>query len=326
MSVRTVLGTMAIGGPLDTQKTKIVLKHFKSHGFSELDTALMYQGGKSEKTLGEALKDEEGFQVGTKVNPWFDVSTGRTTTEPCGSLSPQGIRTQFDISLRSLQLQKIDLFYLHAPDHATPLDQIVNTVNELYKNGKFVEWGLSNFHATEVAEIQNLCAERGWKPPTVYQGMYNCLTRAVEPELFPILRQHKMRFYAYNPLAGGILTGRYKYEDKPGSGRFNVETLWGQRYRQRFWTKSVFEAIEKIKHAGAPHNITLLDASLRWMYHHSALKGEYGDAVILGGSSVEHLKNNIDLCVASKPLPQDVVKAIEEAWHSTKQDCPIYFR
>lgn len=115
----------------------------------------------------------------------------------------------------------------------------------MYKQNKFQEWGISNYAAWEVVEIYYLCKANNWKPPTVYQGMYNYATRDVEKELFPALRRFNiaitwitwprcgMRFYAYNPLAGGLLTGKLHYDNEPDSGRFNVQTVWGKRYRDR---------------------------------------------------------------------------------------------
>ena len=98
-------------------------------------------------------------------------------------------------------------FYLHAPDHETPLAETLKACDELHKSGKFKELGLSNYAAWQVSEVMNLCKSNNWVKPTVYQGMYSAITRAVEAELFPCLRYYGIRFYAFSPLGGGILTG-----------------------------------------------------------------------------------------------------------------------
>uniref|UniRef100_A0A8B9EYE8 Aldo-keto reductase family 7 like (gene/pseudogene) n=1 Tax=Anser cygnoides TaxID=8845 RepID=A0A8B9EYE8_ANSCY len=133
-------------------------------------------------------------EVATKANPW----DGKT-------LKPESVRSQLDESLRRLKRTSVELFYLHAPDHGTPVEETLRACNELHKEGKFKELGLSNYAAWEVAEICTICKYNNWLMPTVYQGMYNATTRQVETELFPCLRHYGLRFYAYNPLAG---TGR----------------------------------------------------------------------------------------------------------------------
>ncbi|XP_031232899.1 aflatoxin B1 aldehyde reductase member 2-like [Mastomys coucha] len=108
----------------------------------------------------------------------------------------------------------VDLFYLHIPDHSTPVEETLQACHQLHQEGKFVELGLSNYASWEVAEICTLCKKNGWILPTVYQrrgkqipayalmGMYNDTTWQVEKELLPCLRHFGLRFYAYNPLAG----------------------------------------------------------------------------------------------------------------------------
>ena len=108
---------------------------------------------------------------------------------------------------------------------------------ELFQQGKFRHFGLSNFAAWQVAEVVELCRRHGWMEPEVYQGMYNALTRDVERELFPCLRNYGMRFYAYNPLAGGLLTGKHlSMEQIPEDGRFNRE----RGYLDRYWKQDYF--------------------------------------------------------------------------------------
>eukprot|EP00160_Parvularia_atlantis_P006304 Unigene15495_Nuclearia_a/m.46270 Unigene15495_Nuclearia_a/g.46270 ORF Unigene15495_Nuclearia_a/g.46270 Unigene15495_Nuclearia_a/m.46270 type:complete len:155 (-) Unigene15495_Nuclearia_a:67-531(-) len=154
--------------------------------------------------------------------------------------------------------------------------------------------------------------------------MYNMITRAVESELFPTLRKHGIVFYAYNPLAGGVLTGRYTYEEQPDDGRFSVKTVWGNKYRERYWSKALFDQLDAIKRACEPHGIALVDAAIRWMYHHSALGAD--DGVILGASSPAQLAANLTAAESTEPLPADVVGTIDAAWELTKGSCPQYWR
>ena len=130
-----------------------------------------------------------------------------------------------------------------------------------------------------------------------------------------------MRFCAYNPLAGGLLTGRYgKYEDAPTDGRFTHRP----NYQNRYWKKSYFDAVELIKKVSDRAGISMIEAVYRWMAFHSMLNGDRGDALIIGASKLEHLRQNIHALDAG-PLPEEVTGAFADAWELCKADSPEYF-
>jgi len=319
--MKAILGTMEMGRRACDQKlAHAMVDAFVGAGFTELDTALMYCDGETEKILGKLSKQQKA-QVGlsTKANPWNGKGLGTDS-----------VLTQAAKSLESLDMEEVDIFYLHAPDHNTPVAQSLLAIHQLHSKGKFKRFGLSNYSSWEVAEIYYLCQKNNYILPTVYQGMYNAITRGVELELFPCLRHFNISFYAYNPLAGGLLTGRYKYEDLENepTGRF-FGNGWAEAYRSRYWKKKNFEAIEKVTEAltsiygkGA---VSMSEASLRWLAHHSKLSSSKGDGVILGASSMDHLKANLRSIVAA-PLHKTVVDAIDNAWVSCMDSCPNYFR
>ncbi|XP_038603342.1 aflatoxin B1 aldehyde reductase member 2 [Tachyglossus aculeatus] len=315
----SVLGTMELGRRLDESGSGSAVRAFLRGGHRHLDTALLYGHGQSEAILGRLGLGPE-VKIATKANPWEG-----------NSLHPDSLRSQLETSLERLQRSQVDLFYLHAPDHDTPVEETLRACHRLHQEGKFVELGLSNYASWEVAEIYTLCKNNGWIVPTVYQGMYNATTRQVETELLPCLRHFGLRFYAYNPLAGGLLTGKYKYEDKDTSqpaGRF-FGNDWAEVYRKRFWREHHFEAIAVVEKAlkatygaDAP---SMTSAALRWMYHHSQLQGPLGDAVILGMSSLAQLQQNLT-AAEEGPLEPPVVEAFDRAWHMVAHECPNYFR
>ncbi|XP_025303205.3 aflatoxin B1 aldehyde reductase member 2 isoform X2 [Canis lupus dingo] len=285
----TVLGTMEMGRRMDAAASAAAVRAFLERGHTELDTAFMYSDGQSESILGGLGLGLRGghctVKIATKANPWEGKS-----------LKPDSLRTQLDTSLKRLQCSRVDLFYLHAPDHDTPVEETLRACHQLHQ-----------------------------------EGMYNATTRQVETELFPCLRHFGLRFYAYNPLAGGLLTGKYKYEDKDGKqpvGRF-FGNNWAETYRNRFWKEHHFEAIALVEKAlqaaygsSAP---SMTSAALRWLYHHSQLQGARGDAVILGMSSVEQLAQNL-AATEEGPLAPAVVQAFDQAWHLVAHECPNYFR
>ncbi|KAM5248687.1 aflatoxin B1 aldehyde reductase member 4-like [Ctenodactylus gundi] len=319
----TVLGARHMGDRMDASTSAAALRAFLERGHSEIDTALEYINGQSESTLG-GLGLGLGrpgcrVKIATKANNWHGKS-----------LKPECLRSQLETSLKRLQCPRVDLFYLHAPDHGTPVEETLRACHQLHQEGKFVELGLSNYAAWEVAEICTLCRSNGWIQPTVYQGMYNATARMVETELFPCLRHFGLRFYAYSPLAGGLLTGKYKYEDKDTNqplSRF-FGSVSSEFYRSCYWKEHYFQGIALVKKAlqatygtSAP---SITSAALRWMYHHSKLQASLGDAVILGMSSLEQLEQNLPV-VEEGPLEPAIVEAFDQAWNLVAHECPKYF-
>lgn len=113
-------------------------------------------------------------------------------------------------SLKALNASQIDTWYLYAPDRNTPFEDTLREVNNLYKEGYFLRFGIGNFMSWEVAQICEICEKNGWIKPSVYQGLYNALHRAIEPELVPCLRHYGIVLEGVQPLASGLLTSRYR--------------------------------------------------------------------------------------------------------------------
>ncbi|KAJ3032819.1 hypothetical protein HDV00_007042 [Rhizophlyctis rosea] len=257
------------------------------------------------------------------VQKTFKLATKAAPYEP-GKHKPAELKAQFRASLKALNTNRVDIFYLHMPDHATPYAETLSAVQELYEEGLFGELGLSNYAAWEVMQIWYICKTNGYILPTVYQGMYNAITRDIERELIPCIRELGIRFYAYNPLCGGLLSGHYKFEEVPTEGRFSSGNQ-GDMYRARYWNEVYFNAVESIKAACLASNVTVVEAAHRWAVHHSKLDFSKGDAIIIGASSYAHAKTNLEDCEKAA-LPDSVVKAFDEAWLKTKSVAPTYNR
>lgn len=310
-NVNIVLGTMTFGESVFSPDVEQYINTFLDNGFNEFDTAYVYNEGQSEKLLGEVLpKLERPFRIASKVNPRIS-----------GKLDGEAAYKQVNESLERLGVDCLDIEYLHFPDPATPVESVLEAMSVLHQEGKFRELGLSNFPAWMVANVCNICEREGWVKPTVFQGIYNPLTRKAETELNDCLNYFGMRFYAYNPMAGGLLTGRYgKFEDAPTDGRFTHRP----NYQGRYWKKSYFEAVDVIKSASEKHGITSIEATYRWLAYHSMLNGDRGDAILVGASKLDHMKQNID-AIKAGPLPDDVVDAFRKAWEISRVDSPEYF-
>ena len=238
----------------------------------------------------------------------------------------------------------MDIFYLHAADRSVPFEETLEAVNEMHKEGKFVQLGLSNFTAFEVAEVVIMCKERGWVRPTIYQGMYNCISkyyrksvkvtekadscaaRSLEQELIPACHRYGIDVVIYNPLAGGLFSGKIKSAEIPQEGRYSDASRIGNLYRKRYFKDATFDALRLIEPVAQKHNLTMLEIALRWCTHHSALKVQNGgrDGVIIGVSSFGQLESNLkDL--EKGPLPDDVLKVLDEAWLITKPTTQNYW-
>ena len=312
-NVQLVLGTMSFGETVFEPETVEIIKYFLSNGYTELDTAYVYNEGKSEEFIGNALKEigREKLKISTKVNP-------RIT----GKLDGEAAYMQLNQSLERLGIENVDTFYLHFPDKNTPIEDVLNACNQLHKDGKFKELGLSNFPAWLVTDVFYKCKENGWIVPTVYEGIYNPLTRKAENELNDVLNNFNIRFYAYNPLAGGLLTNKYNsISDIPTDGRF----VNRPNYKNRYWKKSFFDAINIIKKRCESNDTNIVEATYRWLMCHSMLNGDRQDAIIIGISKLSQLKQNIEAINKGK-LNDELISAFEEAYEICRADSPEYFR
>lgn len=172
----------------------------------------------------------------------------------------ESIRKYLNIQLAAIKADSIPLWYLHAPDYTTPLEETVEAIKTLFEEGKFQSWGVSNYAAWQVQKLVDLSDKLGAPRPVAYQGIYNALHRQVEAELFPCLRANGLRFYEFNPLAGGVLTGALKIDEGVEKGsRFDPNTKQGQQYRQRYFKDEFFDAVQLIRPVAEKHNLTLAE-------------------------------------------------------------------
>lgn len=289
------------------------LDTFKARGFTELDTAKAYGDGTQEGVTGQAGWCERGFAIGTKVMP----------LPPWGH-KPEQITAAFEESLRHLGTDCIDIAYLHAPDRTVPFADTFAAMDALHRAGRFKRLGLSNFAAFEVAEVVTLCAERGWVRPTVYQGLYNCMQRSIEAELLPACRRYGLEFVAYSPIFGGLFSGQFSSKDEvPAEGRFS-DSFFGGYIRKRYFRDALFEAVAEFRSAAEKEGITMIEAALRWILHHSKIDARNGDGIIIGVSRLEHLDQNLD-ALEKGPLSADILYAMGGVWQKVKGDEPPYW-
>jgi len=296
----------------DLDTCQKILDIVKKHGSHELDSARMYGEGTCEEYLAKLKVEDQGFKIATKNYPSArGIKMGNVHGWTHGK---QDIHDCLDKSLKTLGVDSVDLYYLHAPDRETPFEETFEALDKEHKAGKFQRLGLSNYRHDEVETICELCKSKGWVMPSVYQGVYNAITRQAEADLLPVLRKYNMSLFIFNPLAGGFATGAYENKDSDAEGkRFDPKRRQGQMYRSRYFQDHYFEALKTLKPVVEKHNLTLAETMLRWLNHHSKLSPDFGDRIIIGASSTNHIEQNL-IDLEKGPLDDEVVTAIDRAW------------
>ncbi|KAJ7848089.1 aflatoxin B1-aldehyde reductase [Mycena leptocephala] len=281
-------------------------------GASAIDSSNLHGFGTSEKILAEM--DLHGSFVDTKFYPLA-----------AGDHSAVKLKAAYAKTIEALKGVRIRVLYLHAPDRTTPWTETMQTIDELYKEGKFEMFGLSNYKTEEVAEIVTLCRANGWLEPTVYQGIYSAIERTVETELIPCLRQYGLKFAACCPLAGGYLAGHLLApnltpREIPHGSHFDPRNPFGVWYQDRYLPMGA--AVRELRKVVEEHGLNLNSASVRWLQHHSALlPTDLG--IIFGGSKVSHIEATLQYCTEG-PLPEIIVKAYEDCYTKVKGGLPNF--
>ncbi|KAK2068943.1 hypothetical protein P8C59_003557 [Phyllachora maydis] len=321
---RVILGLMTFGPDestgarvTDVAEYAQVLHLFQSRGYHEVDTARMYVGGKQEAFTREAGWKDRGLTLATKI---------AYPSRP-GMNGHDKVIESLETSLKELGTDCVDLLYVHAADRGVPFAETFSALDKLHKAGKFVRLGVSNYTAYEVAEVSMLCAHHDWVRPTVYQAMYNAITRGIEPELIPACRRYGLDIVVYNPIAGGLFSGKIKSKDMvpADGGRFSDTAQSGKLYRARYFKDSTFQALQLVEAATEKQGLSMIETALRWVVHHSKLNVVDGnDGIIIGVSSKAQLEANLNQ-LEKGPLPDEVVQVLDEAWQVVKADAPNYW-
>jgi aflatoxin B1 aldehyde reductase len=313
-----IFGTMTLGyrgygaRVHDAATADAMLDTFLEFGNDQLDTCHGYGDGSCEQMLGD-LHAAERFGIATRFLP---NNRGH---------EPKNLKRTFKESLARLKTGKVNILYLVTRDSATPIESTLSAVQELYDEGLFEEFGVSNFSAWQVAEASEIAARYGWIRPSVYQGLYNAITRAVEPELFKCLGNYGIRFHAYNPLAGGAFSKSFGASGAVAAGsRFDSSHAQGKLYRDRYLNDAYLDALAEIHRSCEGHGLDAVSVALRWLTHHSQLNAERNDGVIIGASSLAQLRHNLT-AVTEGPLPTGVLTSIDDAALKALPKWPPYF-
>ncbi len=204
------------------------------------------------------------------------------------------------------------------PDHQTPLSETLAGVDEVYKLGLFRRFGLSNYQASDVQAVYDHCAEKGYVLPTVYQGPYSPIARYQETVLFPTLRKLGMAFYAYSPSASGFLGKTVAQVEEQARNAL----AGGAPFRRRYVDNPKFmAALAKWAAVAEEEGLSGAELAYRWVAYHSGLKRDFGDALIIGASSLEQLDETL-LGIEQGPLSDKAQAGIDDVWEGLKDEPP----
>jgi aryl-alcohol dehydrogenase (NADP+) len=260
------LGTMMFGGQTDEAESVRVIARAREQGVNFIDTADVYNEGRSEEVVGRAIAaDRDWWVLATKfANPTGAGPNARGTSRV------HAVRA-VEASLRRLRTEAIDVVYLHKEDHATPLAETVRAIADLVRAGKIRHFGVSNYRAWRVAEICRLCDEAGIDRPVVSQPLYNALNRMVETEHLPACAALGVGVFPYSPLARGVLTGKYAPDAPPPEG-----TRAGRQDKRIMETEWRPESL-RIAQAFAAHargrGVTPAQFAIAWLLHNRLVTG-----------------------------------------------------
>jgi 1-deoxyxylulose-5-phosphate synthase len=303
---------MPFGTQADEASARRMVDCCLDRGINFFDTANVYNNGAAETILGDILKGRRGRVVlASKVR----MKMGEAPDE--SGLSRAAMHKALDETLRRLQTDSLDLYYLHAPDWSVPIEETLQTMDEFVRAGKVRYPATSNYAGWQVAQMIAICERQGFRPPYVSQPMYNLLARGIEQEYVAMCRAFGVSTVVYNPLAGGLLTGKHRRERPIPGTRFDNNKL----YLDRYWHPAYFDAIDELQRAAAAAGRGVADVALNWLLHHTA-----ADCAILGASKMEHLEQNLDACEKGGPLSPELLAACDRVWQGLRGITPQYNR
>ena len=285
---RMILGTGTFGKQTDEKEAHRMLDRASEAGINFIDTADIYppgaEAGSAETITGRWLSNKRaGFILGTKGG-------GKMGPSPWDSgNSRKHLLDAVDASLRRLSTDYVDLYQLHTDDLTTPIDEMAAAMDTIVCSGRARYIGVSNVLAYRLAKALGRQDTLKLTRFVSAQPRYNLLFREVERELFPLAEEEGLAVIPFNPLAGGLLSGKYKHGDTPEKGRFSEELGgFGQMYHARYWHEREFETVTKVQEIATQHGAPITTLSVAWILANPAIT-----SVILGASRVEQLTDTL---------------------------------
>jgi len=308
---RICFGTMTFAGQAAEPEARRMVDLCLDSGVDFLDTANMYNQGASEELLGKIIHGRRGqFVLASKVR--MKMGDG----PDMAGLSRGAIFRAIEDSLRRLGTDYLDIYYLHWPDTTVPIEESLEAMDQLVKQGKVRHVASSNYAGWQVAEMLWVAQRNGYQPALITQPMYNVLARAIETEYLQMCQRFGVATIVYNPLAGGLLSGKHQRQAPLPGTRFDKNQL----YLDRYWHDADFDAVDALKEIAATAGRSLVSLALNWIYHHTP-----ADGIIVGASRTEQLQENLN-ALKDGPLDEETLRACDQVWVKLRGPAPNYNR
>lgn len=259
------LGSMMFGEQTDTHESLRIIDKAWDQGVNFIDTADVYNGGRSEEIVGEAIAARRSeWVLATKVagGP-IDGIPNRA------GLNRKHIFNAIDNSLRRLDTDYIDIYYLHKEDHDTPLEVTVSAIGDLIRQGKIRYWGVSNFRGWRIAEIANVAQRLGVDKPVISQPLYNIVNRQAELEQIPAAAFHGLGVVPYSPLARGVLSGKYSADVAPASD--SRAGRQDKRLLETEWRAESLQIARRIQDYTREKGVGIVEFAIAWVLNNRAV-------------------------------------------------------
>jgi aryl-alcohol dehydrogenase-like predicted oxidoreductase len=304
---RLCLGTMTFGLQSDEETSRAVLDRAAAAGINFLDTADVYPlgggvptAGRTEEIVGRWLRGKrERFIVATKC-------VGKMGERPWDQgASRKHILDAIDASLRRLQTDYVDLYQLHSDDASAPLEETLRALDDVVRAGKVRYLGVSNFLAYRLALALGKADALRLTRIVSVQPRYNLLFREIERELLPLAAEEAIGVIPYNPLAGGLLTGKHDRAGKPTPGtRFTLGNA-AERYQERYWHERQFASVEALHQAAREAERGLTETALAWVLANPVIT-----SAIIGASRPEQLEDTLQ--AGDRPLSPELKQRLDD--------------
>ena len=278
---RLCLGAMMFGSPTDESDSIRVIERAIDAGINFIDTANVYNAGESERIVGKAVQSvRDDVLIATKVSGAMGEGLNRSGT------SRHHIMMAVEDSLRRLDTDRIDLYYLHRWNALTPIEESLRALDDCVRQGKIRYIGCSNFDAWRLCEAWWTSDRLNLEKFVCLQPLYNIVNRDVEVELLPFCQAYNVGVVPYSPLARGVLTGKYlPGQPPPPESRAARQD---RRILQTELREESYEVAQKLQPLAAAHNKTLAQFALAWTLANSTIT-----SVIIGPKSLEQLEDNL---------------------------------
>jgi aryl-alcohol dehydrogenase-like predicted oxidoreductase len=275
------VGTMNFGKRTSATDSERIVARALERGLCFFDTANVYSDGESERILGRALgRSRERCFIATKVGL-------KGIPNRAEGLSAAAILHAIDESLGRLGTEYVDVYYLHAPDKTTRIEETLDAMKTLLDGGKVRAWGVSNYASWQILEMNRLADAREMMRPALSQVIYNLVIRQLDIEYLKFTARHPVHTTVYNPLAGGLLSGKHSRAEIPKGSRFDGNRM----YLRRYWTERMFELVSALQGVAREEGMDLVTLAYAW------LAGRPGvDSILVGPADVGQLDAAIDAC------------------------------